>query len=315
MSELLVSAIAYTGRFVDVYADVLFLVNAGMDCLCLSLAARLLHRPLSFWRLLVGGAIGGLYAVVALFLPGGSWVLIPDLLICLLMCCVVFGRRRLLLSTIVFFVLSMALGGVMTGLYSFMNRTLYNVGLLDLPTDSGGPEGWLLWLLAASGGGISLIGSKFFRKSAARRSCHVMAEIAGLTVELEGLVDTGNLLTDPLSGKSVICVDEGRLRSRFPPSVQSLLPTADGGISLGELPTDSPLAGRLRLIPTTTAAGHALLVGFVPDRLILRVERNDLSRKKGVSGQKFLETEVDAVLALTMNIQEAEALVPSVLLP
>ncbi|MBQ5725514.1 MAG: sigma-E processing peptidase SpoIIGA, partial [Clostridia bacterium] len=45
-------SLTYTAMSVDVYVDVLFLINAGMDCLCLSLAARLLHHPMSLWRLL-----------------------------------------------------------------------------------------------------------------------------------------------------------------------------------------------------------------------------------------------------------------------
>ena len=32
-------SLTYTAMSVDVYVDVLFLINAGMDCLCLSLAA------------------------------------------------------------------------------------------------------------------------------------------------------------------------------------------------------------------------------------------------------------------------------------
>lgn len=306
-------SLTYTAMSVDVYVDVLFLINAGMDCLCLSLAARLLHHPMSLWRLLVGGAIGGFYAVAVLFMPSGGWTLIPDLAICLLMCLVVFGRKRLLLSGVVFFVLSMALGGIMTGLYSFINRTLYDAGLLDLPLDDGGPEGWLLWILAAAGGGISTIGTRYFRKSAARRSCRIMAEIAGQTIELEGMVDTGNLLTDPLSGKSVICVDDARFRLHLPPAVQAILPPV-GAIPDAESLTSSPLGGRLRLIPTATVAGRTLLVGLVPDRLTLRTEKSrSLTRNPSVKSSAT-ETTVDAVLALTTHIQGSEALVPAILL-
>jgi MFS family permease len=52
----------------EVYADVFFLVNFSMDFLCFYLCARLLHRPLSLWRGMLASALGGIYAVAALFL-------------------------------------------------------------------------------------------------------------------------------------------------------------------------------------------------------------------------------------------------------
>ena len=78
-----------------VYADLLFLVNAGMDCLCLCMTARLLHRRLRVWRLLAGTVLGGIYAVVALLLPFGEAAsLAADVGVCFAMCALTFGLQE-----------------------------------------------------------------------------------------------------------------------------------------------------------------------------------------------------------------------------
>ena len=180
---------------VEVYADLLFLINAGMDGLCFCLTGRLLHHRLSPWRVLLGAVIGGLYAVMALLLEAGQAVaLLFDVAVCLVMCAI--GKNRFFLSVAVYFVLSMVLGGVMTALYNLLNR----IGFAEsLPDGEDGIGTWLFALLALVGSGITLWGGRFFRRLAAVRHCRVTVELEGLQVELEGMVDTGNLLKDPLS--------------------------------------------------------------------------------------------------------------------
>ena len=52
----------------EVYADLLFLVNFSMDYLCAYLTAAMLRRRAEPWRLLISSTVGGIYAVLALFL-------------------------------------------------------------------------------------------------------------------------------------------------------------------------------------------------------------------------------------------------------
>lgn len=55
----------------DVYGDILFLINAGMDCLSCLLTARLLRRHIRGGRLALASLLGGVYAVAALFVNVG----------------------------------------------------------------------------------------------------------------------------------------------------------------------------------------------------------------------------------------------------
>ncbi len=287
---------------VDVYADLLFLINAGMDGLCFCLTGRLLHRRLSLWRVFLGAVMGGLYAVISLFLETGqAWTLVWDTGVCLVLCAIVFlnlrsgGLRQCLFAAAVYTVLSMTLGGVMTALYHLFNR----IGLQNiLPVGEEGMGAWLFALLACLGSIITLSGGRFFSKSSTIRQCRVTVELDGKARNFEGMIDTGNLLRDPLSGYLVICVDHRLLTSFLSTDLARAVTDLQKVTSL--LPPD---ARRLRLIPATTATGQGVLSGFVPDRIRLSYTLKGREQEKTVQ----------AVIAST-ELTSTEALVPLELL-
>lgn len=290
---------------IEVYADLLFLINAGMDGLCLLLTGRLLHRKVRPWRGVIGAVLGGAYAVAALLLPdmGQAPSLLCDLAVCAAMCATVFGERRprwvrgLLAAAAVYFTLSMALGGVMTALYHLLNRA--GVAALLSELSGGGGDGlgsWLFLLLMLIGGAVSLWGGRLLRRSRAVRICTVSVELDGKSAALRGMVDSGNLLRDPMGGRAVICAQETVLRKILSPSLAAVM----GGKSpesVGLSPSD---ARRVRLIPAETATGEGLLYGFLPDRITITAEGDPPGR------------EIDAVVAVTsIRTDGVEALIPA----
>lgn len=283
---------------VEVYADLLFLVNAGMDGLCFCLTGWLLHRKLNPRRAVFGAVLGGIYAVAALFFQVGQVMALGlDLGVCLLICGLVFGGRRqsgrggFLSATATYFLLSMVLGGVMTALYNLLNRLLPD---LPLAAEEEGIGTWLFALLALAGGGIALCGGRFLRRAAVVRRCRVAVELNGRRVELEGLVDSGNLLRDPMGGRAVICCK----RQALTPILSPELAEALGGGGMEGLAEASD-GGRIRLIPASTAVGGGMLVGFLPDQVEITYL---LKSREEVR-------EVDAVIAAA-ETGEVEALVP-----
>ena len=254
----------------EVYADLLFLINAGMDGLCFCLCSRLLHRKLPPLRTLLASALGGVYAVAALFLPVGAVAaFLVDGLACLLLCALVFlkkgGRpmRELGLCTLLFLAVSMTLGGVMTALFNLLNHAGVAELLPDVISEDG-PSAWLFLLLAAAAGICAAVGGRFLRRSTATRPCGVMIELNGQTVTLEGMTDSGNLMRDPVGGLPVVAVD----RDAISPLLSAELRAA----CRQKVPDLTAIhrrdeARRVRLVPCSTATGQSLLLGILPDRL------------------------------------------------
>lgn len=248
----------------EVYADLYFLINTCMNLLCLMITGMLLHRRVPRIRAILAAAVGGAYALIALLVsPEGFLIVLSDALMALGMCAITFvgkkgGARTLLKCTAVHFLVSMILGGVMTVLYTLLNR-------LELPLEALHGDGLSVWtfaLLSAVAGVMTARGGALLGISKKTRSVTVHATLFGRALTLEALVDSGNLLCDPVSGRYVIVCDRALLCRTLPKEATALL---EAPLS-GERATDE-YARRLRLIPARTASGQTLLPAFLPERL------------------------------------------------
>ena len=247
----------------QVYIDLYFLINTSMDLLCLMITASLLHRKVRRWRAVLAAAVGGGYAVLALlFGSAGLLGFLTDCALAFILCAITFAEKKttltfLLKTALVNVLTSMILGGVMTGLYALLNR-------LDLPLDALQGDGLSVWtfaLLTLLAGIATLRGGKFLGFSRRTKSVTVQAVLFDREVTLCAFVDSGNLLRDPLSGKSVIVAERKKIKHLLPPALHS------APASLDPLLQDPKLARRLRLIPTKTATGDSMLVALIPQRL------------------------------------------------
>ena len=246
-----------------IYVDTLFLLNAVIDYLLLLSAARLAGEPLRRVRFALGALLGGAYAV-ALFVPGLEFLSRPMCRLAsalLLMLTAYGGSRRLLRQGLLFLLLTCALGGgvVAIGLLGQGGLTLGKgvyYSSLDLKT--------VLLSAAVCYGVLTLV----FRRLAAHTALSgelvpIRLSLAGRHLELTALVDTGNTLTDPVSGQPVMVAEGESLGALFPadhrPGHSDLLDPAGGMERLGT----GTWRGRFRLLPyrsVGTAGGLLLAV-------------------------------------------------------
>lgn len=253
----------------DVYVDLFFMINFSMDFLCFFLCARILSRKLSLPRTLLSCAVGGAYATFALFTYAtGAVALLLDVGVCILMSFIaLWGRKSSSGATLVFalsyFVISMLLGGIMTGVFNLLNKLSLPLGEIE----SDGISVWILVILAVVSGLITLIGGGFFKKKAQIMHAEVDITLFGRERSFLAIVDSGNLLRDPLGGKSVIVLDREKCKGFLP---SELLECADGGAlsRLDALP--EPYREKLRLIPARSALGDGIMIALSPERIIIK---------------------------------------------
>ena len=278
-----------------VYADLYFMINLSMDFLCFFLTAKILSIKLHVWRALIASALGGVYAVAALFFTVGKLTaLLTDMAVCACICLFAFARKKELRSafmyTPVYIAVSMAIGGFMTALFNLFNR-------LEMPlpeTDSDGMSVRLFAILAVSGGIAVLLGGRFFAKRSARKNAEITVAHKGKSVGVRALCDSGNLLREPISGLPCVLVELDALDGVFSASFRTSVKKRDI-ISLS-----SHEASRIRMIPARSVSGDSLLFG-------MRVDSLRIDMGKGA-------TEVEAYLAFSVERISADgvkALVPS----
>jgi len=248
----------------DVYVDILFLINFSMDYLCLYICSRIMCRKMRLKKLILASALGGAYSVLALFLPiSGFFSLFADLLCCLLLCVIVYsekGRRfsSTLLCTFVFFGISMMMGGCMTAIFNMLNS-------LDLPLEGIKADGlftYIFAILAVIAGFISLRSGEVISQHSSAKECKLTIGFEGKEIVCQALVDSGNLVKDPISGKSVILIDRSVMSALA--DLSELDNYAHGIPPNAQFPA-------LRIISIRTASGMGLLTAFIPQRIVAEI--------------------------------------------
>lgn len=209
--------------------------NFGMNALILTLAVRLARVRANKRHILAASALGCAYAVCA-YLPWGRWLLglLPRTLICTVMTVMVCSARRM----------------------REIGRTLRVFGFVWLSTLLlGGTGAGLMYMLGASGYSpfaaliTAVLGTTVLMFLTAQRNQHDVSPMVQLTVvcgsravRFSAVVDTGNVLAEPLSNLPVIVAEKAALC----------------GLEEGR---------SMRCVPFASVGGEGRLYAFLPDRI------------------------------------------------
>ena len=247
------------------YLDVLLMVNYGLDFLSLYLAGGILHMPRKCWRLLAAALPGaGFSALAVLFLEQTFWYY-PAFILCGAgMVGVAYGKcggkRGFFLCLAAHLFASVVLGGAISALYGFLDGWIRpgSVGHV-------GKAEFLLLLSLLAGLCVSLL-NRALRScgSGQRQTVRIRAFGREKTVLL--LTDSGHMLRDPLSGRTVLIVS--------PRALQWLPPGVKKSLLEGAPVREEALRRCIRMIPAGGVGGGTLLYGFLPDKLTLADGRN-----------------------------------------
>ena len=262
-----------------VYADVLFIINFSMDFLCFYICSRVLGYPLRLARTVLAAAMGGIYSVLMIWwdLPGAARLPL-DVGVLLLMCAV--GRSRSgdgigarFGGAAMYAGVSAALGGFMTAIYSLANRAGFSGTAGSGNDGSGEMSAWVFALIAASGAAASVIGGRRLRLRSSGGRVHVRVTINGRNAEFDGIIDSGNLLSDPLSGRRVMICELGAIDGLIDPRMAVLI--RSGGVSTRIGSAD---AAALRFIPASGAIGDGLICAITPGAVTVTDAESGKSR-------------------------------------
>lgn len=265
-----------------VYADVLFCVNFSIDLILLVLSGFLLSLPRRPLRILLSSAAGGLFSVLALWLslsPLGNYLI--AFAVALLLCAIAYAPlppRPFCKLTVAFFFASLLLGGAVSMLYSAL-AAFFGTGTSPL-VSAHKAELFLLYVGASAL--VFFIAGRFFLRKGSGESMMLEITENGKTVTLSALVDSGNLLSDPLSARPVILVRGRELIGILPSPVFSLL---DAGACGEDLPFSTQR--KLRVLPVEGVGGKRMLVGYLPDSIVT-YRKEDAKKRKPI----------DAVIAI-----------------
>lgn len=248
----------------EIYGDVLFLINFSMDFLSLFITGKIMHLEMKAWRALVAASIGGVYGVAALFFPFDGILLVLANIVCAAaMCFTAFGGRGRILSVLLccllFYGVGMLLGGAMTALYSRIGRYTGYISMGgSIATVFGDIPIWAFALAAALSAVITYACGRLVARKGSEEHVGITFGFLGKSAEASCLVDSGNLLSEPITGTPVICLREEVAACVFPFDVISAMKNGGFGASLDTM-------RRMRFIPSVSVTGSATMIAAVPD--------------------------------------------------
>lgn len=241
-----------------VYADVLFAVNFVVNMILISLTALLTKKPASMVRKIVSASVGAIYAVF-MFVPELRFtgLLVSKFALSAVMTAVAFGIRNIksyIKHLCLFYMVTLMCGGCTLAFAFFsageQSSVAVNNGIVHFDTSLG-----TIALCSAICYGVIRIFFAMYKRYVSRDYRRVVVCKNGRAVTLNVLLDTGNLLTDPLTGHPVIVAEKSALKGIIPSDVDE-----------SDIVALSQHISGVRLIPfKSLGCENGLLTGFEPD--------------------------------------------------
>lgn len=205
-----------------IYLDVILLENMCMNYIILFATGLIAKTKIKQFRIIFSSFLGGIYAILS-FTPILEIYtnLIFKIVISITMVYIAFTPKNLKLllkQLLLFYLVSFAFGGCAFCL-------LYFIKPQDILMRNGVLTGTYPLKIAFLGGIVGFvvvnIAFKIVKGKISKKDifCNVEIFFKDKSVEIIAMIDTGNMLKDPISGMPVIVVEKGKLEGVIPSGI------------------------------------------------------------------------------------------------
>ena len=255
-----------------IYVDVLFAVNLIINYILLRVCCVFSQLKVINRRIIIASVTGACYALF-MFFPEFSvlYSTLCKMMVSMLLVAISFpfySIRSYIRTLIIFYIVSFSFGGCVLGVFYFSDigarlGAVYSNGILyfNLP-----------WTILALSGGIFYISAKLFAFFSGKllRVNHLKKKLyicyGEKTAELIALLDTGNMLMDPISLSPVIIAEYRLIKNLFDDDIRNSLDKMHND-NITRIISDVNQQGLpARLIPfSSLGKSSGMMIGFVPD--------------------------------------------------
>ena len=277
------------------YIDVYFMINFTVDILAIFVAQKIVHISINIRRLILSGLIGAIFAVCELFIDSSLFhILWSSLFISIIsvISCKNTSVSRKIKFLLSFYVAVFLIGGIVSFMYQLMDKYLKNI-LVESNKSANGKALVFSAVILLIIGALRLF-IMLFSGSVNEKSVKIRIELNDKSMEIEALVDTGNLVKDPMNMNPVIFIKRSYAEKIFPSEVIELW-------HLDSLSTE--FKKRIHLIPVTRSAQTHVMTGVRVDKVTVyngdRAERIDativIDKEEGTFGGYYALTPYVAI--------------------
>lgn len=272
-----------------VYVDILLAINLTVDYLVLFGTARL--SGIQFVRLkgLLGAAVGAIYSMIIFIdMPRGFFVL-TKLIASAIMVLITFGKRKLwdfIRILMIFYICGFLFFGFMMFINSAVHANSFFLkgGIVYFEISAMG-----IVMSSTAAFLITEITRRLFRRGEPEGAFMAKIFYGEKTTVLKGFTDTGNSLSDPISGAPVAVATVNSLRKILPKDMCDAIKNSN-------LSTEH----KLRFIPCKTVSGSVLMLAFRPEKVLIKNEKGEFEAEDVMIA--FSESAPENTLIIGKNI-------------
>ncbi len=268
-----------------IYLDVVIIENLIMNSIIMYATAIVTKNKIKHIRILIASLIGAIYSVVSYISNLAIFSnLFTKILLSIIMVYIAFnpkGIKTLGKITLLFYLTSFLFGGVAFSMIYIikpqniiMKDGLF-LGTYPLKTIFIGAIIASIILIA----GFKVVKNKISKKD---MFCNVNIKIQGKEKNIKVMIDTGNLLKDPISGMPVIVIEHTELYDILPKELLNNLEKILGG-DLESIPENikNEYLPKLRVIPySSLGKQNGMLLGIKADKV--KIEKEEENIRKNV---------------------------------
>lgn len=254
-----------------VYVDVVLIENLCMNYIILFGTGYIIKLKIKHWRILVSSSIGAVYAILAYM---GIFPLYANIVVkIILSLCMVYiafnpkNIKAIIKELALFYLVSFALGGCAFAL-------LYIVRPQDIFMKDGVYIGTYPLKIALLGGVVGFIITYVAFKVVKTRMnkneliYEIVLKINEKELTTKVMLDTGNMLKDPISNNPVVLIEKKILYNILPKELLENTKNMLGGDFKNNEDLENEYRTRLRIIPfTSVGKQNGMMLGIKVDEI------------------------------------------------
>lgn len=278
----------------SIYLDVIWLLNFSFDLFLLLLTAITLKRKVFKFRIFLASLLGS-SIVLMMFTPLAFVATHPvgKMIISIFMVLIAFGFKRFSYyfhGLLTFYFVTFMVGGGMIGAHYFLQS---EVNYLDgmLMTNSNGFGHPISWIFILIGFPVVWVFSRKRLEGIEAKKIHyeqlvtVTIKVDAIQFTLNGLIDSGNQLVDPITRSPVMIIDTLMVQDYIPKQLIDMALQDDVMKSISESSESHPWEHRVRIIPyRVIGTDHQFLLGFKPDEVWIETKDEKIKVQKTIVG-------------------------------
>ena len=266
---------------ITIYLDVVFLENIFMNYIILFSVTYILKEKKNYFRLIISATIGAIYLILSYISALEIYSnFIFKIILSFIMVYVAYKPKTLkkFVKQIVFFYLtSFIFGGCVFSLLYFINSQEILEGLNLIK---------IVILGGIAGSMVLIIAFRFVKVRISKKDiiCDIFINFETKMVKVKAMIDTGNMLKDPISKMPVVVVQKDMLYDLISREIIDSLENVLGGDTNSKIyySINNNIISKFRIIPfSSIGKENGLLLGFKADSIEIFLD-NDYIKKENI---------------------------------